>query len=184
MADVKKCFMCDNARINDELTDENDYSSYPVGSSMDGYRMMLSSGFGRPLSVEMEEFHDKYGWRIVGTYWPKYCPNCGRLILDYIRENSLLHFLLDNGYDVYDDFLALIDDIDTARATYCDYLKDSTVYDEEEISCLLNDIDTWESKLLDIKRAYSKITTDFDWDNEILYANLWWNNKRRCMGWS
>ena len=23
MADVKKCFMCDNARINDELNDEN-----------------------------------------------------------------------------------------------------------------------------------------------------------------
>lgn len=48
---VKACRMCYNARLDDELTDENDYSAITIGSCTDGYRMMLCSGYGRPLRI-------------------------------------------------------------------------------------------------------------------------------------
>lgn len=37
-----------NARLDDELTDENDFSAISIGSCSNGYCMMLCSGYGRP----------------------------------------------------------------------------------------------------------------------------------------
>lgn len=83
---LKVCRMCDNARLNDELTDENDYSAVAVGNCTDGYRMMLCSGWGKPLRIEVEKWHDRAGWYKIGVYEPKYCPNCGRKIVEYDKE--------------------------------------------------------------------------------------------------
>ena len=80
---MKPCYMCDNARINEKLTDENDYSSCSLGDGKKGLRMMLSSGWGRPLRIELQEYCGGYGWRTVGIYFPKFCPNCGREIIEY-----------------------------------------------------------------------------------------------------
>lgn len=57
---VEACRMCYNARLDDELTDENDFSAISIGSCSNGYRMMLCSGYGRPLRIEVEKW-DK--WR-------------------------------------------------------------------------------------------------------------------------
>lgn len=75
--------MCNNARIDDELTDENDYSAVVVGCSARGYRFVLSSGWNRPLRIEIEKWLDKTGWYFIGEYIPRYCPNCGRKITEY-----------------------------------------------------------------------------------------------------
>lgn len=48
-------------------------------------------------------------------------------------EETLLKFLLCTGYDVYDDFLEIIDDIENEYAELEDYKKDQSVFDEEEI---------------------------------------------------
>lgn len=79
----KPCGMCYNARLDDELTDENDYSAICIGNSVNGYRLMLCSGWGKPLRIEVEKWEDKTGWFKIGHYYPKYCTNCGREILEY-----------------------------------------------------------------------------------------------------
>lgn len=77
------CYMCNNAKIDSLLTDENDYSSCTLGDSAEGVRMMLSSGWNRPLRIEIQEYIIKDGWCTVGIYFPKFCPNCGRKIVEY-----------------------------------------------------------------------------------------------------
>ena len=95
------CKYCFNARIykptdeermdpyNTELTDENDYSSCGVGHCSYRKRFMITSGYGEPLRIEFEEyFPDDESWHIVGKYYPKYCPECGRRIDEYEKDNN------------------------------------------------------------------------------------------------
>ena len=82
---MEACYMCYNARLDDELTDDNDYSAVSIGDSAKGFRMMLCSGWGRPPRIEFEQWDEKVGWYLVGIYKPKYCPNCGREITEYKR---------------------------------------------------------------------------------------------------
>ena len=80
---IKPCDMCNNARIDDDLTNENDYSAISVGKSAKGNRIMLCSGDGKPPRIEFEEWNDKAGWGKIAEYRPRYCPNCGRKIVEY-----------------------------------------------------------------------------------------------------
>lgn len=57
---LEACYMCDSARTNKELTDENDFSCIPVGYFVDGYRMMLCAGDGKSLRLEIEHLNDDY----------------------------------------------------------------------------------------------------------------------------
>ena len=80
----KGCCFCDNACINSKLTDENDYSSTCIGKCVKGYRFMLSSGYGKPVRIELEYFNDNFQrWLTYGYYFPKYCPECGRKLDEY-----------------------------------------------------------------------------------------------------
>ena len=94
---VKYCKFCFNARIykpTDEecmdpfttkLTDENDFSSCSVGHCYDKHkRFMIDSGAGHPVKIVFEEWSEKMPeWHIVGVYYPKYCPECGRRLDEY-----------------------------------------------------------------------------------------------------
>ena len=76
------CYMCDNAFINENLSYDSDYACFGIGDMPEGTRLMLCTGYRRPLRIEYEEFkYDK--WRTVGIYYPKCCPNCGREIKEY-----------------------------------------------------------------------------------------------------
>ena len=44
---------------------------------------MLCSGDGKPPRIEFEEWNDKAGWGKIAEYRPRYCPNCGRKIVEY-----------------------------------------------------------------------------------------------------
>lgn len=77
------CRMCFNARLDNELTDENDFSAVSIGDSVNGYRLMLCSGWGKPPRIESEKWNDNMGWFKIGEYNFKYCPNCGRKITEY-----------------------------------------------------------------------------------------------------
>lgn len=81
MIELKPCYMCDSARLNDELTDDNDFFS-TVLDSTEKYRIMYSSGYGKPPRLEFEIWNEKH-WSTVSRYYPKYCINCGRPILEY-----------------------------------------------------------------------------------------------------
>lgn len=81
------CYMCDNARINDDLTDDNDYSVCCVGVSSENNRIVVSSGWGKPLSIDFELWNDfSKCWNTVAYYNPKFCPNCGREIFEFKKK--------------------------------------------------------------------------------------------------
>ena len=76
------CRFCLNARVDDELTDDNDFSSFSVGSSANNYRIMISFGGGKPGRLEVDQWAGNH-WFTVARYYPKYCPECGRKLDDY-----------------------------------------------------------------------------------------------------
>ena len=86
MSEIKRCYMCDNARINEALTDKNDLSAFGVGKCADNFRIMYCSGDGKPPRIEIEQWDEKAGWGKIGIYYPKHCPNCGREINEYERD--------------------------------------------------------------------------------------------------
>lgn len=82
----QSCHMCFNARVDPdgELTDDNDFSSCAIGDFYDGYRAMLSAGYGKPVRIEFEGWNkDVERWVPLGHYYPKFCPNCGRSLMEY-----------------------------------------------------------------------------------------------------
>lgn len=84
MDKFKSCYMCNNARVDDELTDDNDLSYFSVGLCERGFRIMVSSGNGRPVEIIFEQWV-RNEWRLVGVYCPSHCPNCGRELSEYRR---------------------------------------------------------------------------------------------------
>ena len=49
--------------------------------------MMLCSGAGKSTRIEAE-MHTEHGWGTVAVYEPKYCPNCGRSIMEYAKKKN------------------------------------------------------------------------------------------------
>lgn len=79
------CYMCDSARVSPDLKDGYDFSSISVGVTYDRERFMLESGNRSAVALRFEKFNDQYGkWYSCGSYYPKYCPNCGRELSEYI----------------------------------------------------------------------------------------------------
>lgn len=72
-------------------------------------------------------------------------------------EKTLIEFLLYRGYDVYDDFLEVINDIENGYAELEDYRKDPSVFNEEEIEFLKIDITEWEKRLQKLSQTISNI---------------------------
>lgn len=83
------CPMCDNARVNGDLTDRNDLHYCAVGDSEDGFRVMIRSGAGRPMALLFEQRRklradsQEQVWMTMAVYEPKFCPNCGRELSEY-----------------------------------------------------------------------------------------------------
>ena len=94
----KYCEFCFNSRIykateddwfSAPLTDENDSSSISVGCWVKNRRMMISSGYGKPMRIECDEWLDnRQEWVTTSRYYPKYCPECGRQINEYERRDE------------------------------------------------------------------------------------------------
>lgn len=83
------CSKCYNARFDDELTDENDGSSFTIGDSEKNYRMMYSAGCGKPPRIEFDAWNEqRKEWQTVGMYHPKHCPECGREIIEYPEAHN------------------------------------------------------------------------------------------------
>lgn len=90
------CHFCYNAHVwakephEDEdyfdngLDDDNDGSSSGIGHSGQGYQMYFNSGMGRPCNIEICSWHEGYGWAPIAKYYPKFCPECGRRLDEYI----------------------------------------------------------------------------------------------------
>ncbi len=92
-------------------------------------------------------------------------------------EKTLLNWLLSNGYDVYDDLLSIIEDIEFGYVELEDYRKDPSGFDEEEIGFLKNDIEDWEEQIAEIKKDYFKKNEQADWEKEVESVKQWWKEK-------
>ena len=66
-----------------DLTDSNDWSSSTVGCHADNYQIYINAGNGKPVNIETCEWAPDGRWRTVAIYYPKYCPECGRQLLEY-----------------------------------------------------------------------------------------------------
>ncbi len=93
--DKVPCGYCFNARVcppsddlfDTPLTDENDFSSRGIGDCEKGFRLSLNSGYGRPVNIEVEKWYEEdRQWHAIGLYKPKYCPECGRILNEYEKE--------------------------------------------------------------------------------------------------
>lgn len=85
MTDIitQPCQFCLDASCDPEgkLTTENDYSSLPVGSVAEGYRMSIDVGCGKPLKICITHWNPQMQQNVlVGFYKPKFCPECGRCL--------------------------------------------------------------------------------------------------------
>lgn len=78
------CHMCDSAFVNEELTKHDDLSYVGLGNFLLGYRALLRSGDGKPVEILMEHWNGQE-WEEVGRYRPKFCPNCGRELVENQR---------------------------------------------------------------------------------------------------
>lgn len=78
------CRVCLDASVCNELTVENDLSYYSIGNAPEEkHRMMIRSGAGKPLAILVEEYDDVFGWLTIAQYTPKFCPECGRELVEY-----------------------------------------------------------------------------------------------------
>jgi hypothetical protein len=91
------CHFCFNAHVwhnlpktdeelydTDPLTDDNDGSSSCIGTGDVKHRISFNSGMGRACEIEVCEWSDIIGWNLVAMYYPKYCPECGRKLDEYM----------------------------------------------------------------------------------------------------
>ena len=84
------CSFCYNARIADDdtLNDSNDMSSRTIGESASDFRIMFTSGAGKPVRIEFDFYSHLFArWQTAAFYNPKFCPECGRRLNEY--NNSL-----------------------------------------------------------------------------------------------
>lgn len=89
MEEVKACGMCVNSLIEPELDSDCDLSYFSIGICAKPYRMLLRSGASRPTEILVERHFGSDGWIPIGSYEPKYCPNCGRELVENIYLSSM-----------------------------------------------------------------------------------------------
>lgn len=92
------CHFCYNAHVwakepkieedyfDEGLNDDNDGSSCNIGHCSKNFDMMFNSGMGRACNIEIRKWHEGYGWAPIGYYYPKFCPECGRELIEYLVE--------------------------------------------------------------------------------------------------
>ncbi len=91
------CRFCFNSRIytpSDDpfekpLTDENDFGAFCVGDCDKDYCLMINTGYGKPQNITVQRWNEKsHMWEDIGIYKPKHCPECGRLLDEYDKQQN------------------------------------------------------------------------------------------------
>ena len=73
------------------LHDENDFSSSTIGFSDGKHQFYINSGGGRAINIEACEWYNGR-WHTIGYYFPKFCPECGRKLDEYIIDERGTQF--------------------------------------------------------------------------------------------
>lgn len=82
----KICRFCFNSTVCDDLTPDNDLSYLSVGSVYKGYSSHIRSGARRPTALLVSKYDESVGRNVdVFIYNMKYCPECGRKLIENSR---------------------------------------------------------------------------------------------------
>ena len=76
------CFVCDSAKVNFTLREDNDLGYHSVGLGSNDFRIMIGSGDGKPVRI-IAERRMAAGWSPAAIYYPQFCPCCGRRLFEY-----------------------------------------------------------------------------------------------------
>ena len=94
-------------------------------------------------------------------------------------EPTLLSWLLNRGYDVYGDFLEVIENVEGAYVDLEDYKKYPDYFNEEDIIFLQTDIEDWENQIAEIKADFLEKNKNADWEKEVEKVEQWWKEKAK-----
>ena len=90
------CSFCYNAYVwgKESHTDEdyfdgglnntNDFSSCSIGLSDSTHQIYFNAGAGVPCNIEICKWGENAQWNTVARYYPKFCPECGRKLDEFI----------------------------------------------------------------------------------------------------
>ena len=81
---IKDCGFCFNSWTDPGLTPDNDLSYIGIGTCESGYNISLRTGDLRPTAILFEDLKSGKEVLLKGIYVPKFCPECGR----YLMENE------------------------------------------------------------------------------------------------
>lgn len=76
------CNMCFNATVDPRLRGKNDLHYHPLGFTEENYAIYFRSGDGQATEIIFEDKKTKSESHLVGRYEPRYCPNCGRELIE------------------------------------------------------------------------------------------------------
>ena len=83
MDELKYCRVCCNAAVEPELNPDNDLSYIGVGEVGNGFNMFIRSGNGKPTVLLASKWDANLQRNVdVGVYKMKYCPECGRKLIE------------------------------------------------------------------------------------------------------
>lgn len=92
------------------------------------------------------------------------------------QKETLLMFLLKSGYDV-EEFLYLLDNIESAEADLGDYQNNPEKFDEEEIEYAKVDLEDWKEEYHDFIEEYMGKYPEADLAEEIRAVREWFYDK-------
>lgn len=83
--DIKDCDYCKNAFTDKRLDDDNDLSYTSIGRFESGYGVFMraAAAYNPPVAIIVQTYRKDLKHNVdVACYAPKYCPVCGRKIIE------------------------------------------------------------------------------------------------------
>lgn len=82
---IKCCSICENATTTPSMTSEMDLSYHSLGVVEKGFSVFFRTGDRFPTEILFEHRCDNKNAETVGSYIPKYCPECGRRLKENVK---------------------------------------------------------------------------------------------------
>lgn len=145
----------------------------------------LCKGHGITVSYLLESFiGDLINGSTTNGSDERMCANTyfSRCLFGMFPERTLLNWLSENCYDIYDDFVWTLDEIEWQREKLNQILDetDTDIIRKAECAFLTNHIADNEAEINEIKSSFLRDNPDANWNSETEYVKKWWS-ERECL---